>query len=112
MRSVTAEHSDVNDLGQPIGHLVAGWTARARPTARPMEGRWCRLEPLDPARHADDLCRANSADGQGRTWTYLPYGPFGSLEAYRSWVEGVAGRRYNQNLWIRDLSLGAAYLPR
>jgi len=92
MRSVTAEHSDVNDLGQPIGHLVAGWTPRPRPTARPMEGRWCRLEPLDPARHADDLYRANSADEQGRMWTYLPYGPFESLAAYRAWVEGVAGR--------------------
>lgn len=91
MRSVTAEQSDVNDLGQPIGYLVPGWTPRPRPTARPMEGRWCRLEPLDPARHADDLYHSNSAEERGRMWTYLPYGPFESLAAYRAWVEGVAG---------------------
>jgi len=84
--------SDINDFDQPVGHLVAGWTARTRPVARPMTGRWCRLEPLDPARHADDLYRANRADEEGRMWTYLPYGPFDNLTSYRAWLEGVAGR--------------------
>lgn len=92
MRSVTAEQSDINGLGQPIGGVVAGWTRRPRPTARSMEGRWCRLEPLDAARHADDLYRANSADDRGRMWTYLPYGPFESLASYGPWLEGIAGR--------------------
>lgn len=43
-------------------------------------------------RHADELYRANSADTQGRMWTYLPYGPFDSLGLYRAWLDEVAGR--------------------
>ena len=84
--------SDINDFDQPVDHLVPGWTARTRPVARPMAGRLCRLEPLDPARHADDLYRANRADEKGRMWTYAPYGPFNSLTSYRAWLQGVAGR--------------------
>ena len=52
-----------------------------------MEGRYCRLEPLDAARHGDDLYRANSAD-DGRMWTYLPYGPAESQPAYEEWLTG------------------------
>ncbi|RMF40161.1 MAG: N-acetyltransferase, partial [Alphaproteobacteria bacterium] len=54
-----------------------------------MEGRWCRLEPLDPA-HAADLHAAFNEDREGRIWTYLPIGPFPSLDAYRDWVEQAA----------------------
>ena len=84
--------SDINNFDQPVGHLVPGWTARTRPAARPMAGHWCRLELLDPARHANDLYRANRADEEGHMWTYLPYGPFDNFTSYRAWLEGVAGR--------------------
>ena len=49
-----------------------------------------RGEPLDPARHAAALHAANTRDASGRNWTYLPYGPFPTPEAYRQWAEGVA----------------------
>jgi RimJ/RimL family protein N-acetyltransferase len=51
-----------------------------------MAGSFCRLEPLDPALHADDLHRANSADESGAIWTYLAYGPFASVREYREWM--------------------------
>jgi len=51
-----------------------------------MEGRYCRLEPLDPDRHAAALFAANAADEEGRSWTYLPYGPFRTLPSYRDWM--------------------------
>src|SRR3546814_6139167 len=44
-----------NELGQPIGAPLPGWTPRPRPPRSVMEGRFCRLEPLDPDRHAADL---------------------------------------------------------
>lgn len=78
-----------NGLGQPIGFPLPGWTARERPPRTAMEGRFCRVEPLDPDRHAADLHAANREDAEGRFWTYLPYGPFESLAAYRAWVESV-----------------------
>jgi RimJ/RimL family protein N-acetyltransferase len=52
-----------------------------------MDGRFCRLEPLDPARHSPSLYAANALDKEGKNWTYLPYGPFESLESYRAWME-------------------------
>jgi RimJ/RimL family protein N-acetyltransferase len=77
----------INHLGQPIGFAVADWSPRARPPRSPIEGHYCRLEPLDGARHGADLHQANQEDREGRIWTYMPYGPFQTLEAYRDWIE-------------------------
>ena len=77
----------VNAFGQPIGPPLPGWQPAARPTRTSLEGRFCRVEPLDVARHARDLHDANSADPEGRMWTYLFSGPFGSFEEYRAWLE-------------------------
>jgi RimJ/RimL family protein N-acetyltransferase len=76
--------------GQPIGFPVPGWTPRPRPPRRAIAGRFCRLEPLDPARHGPDLYAAN-ADDDGRMWTYLPVGPFDGEAPYRAWLDAVAG---------------------
>lgn len=76
-----------NELGQPVGAPLAGWQPRQAPPRAPMDGRLCRVEPLDPAKHADDLFAAYSADAEGRNWTYMGYGPFASLGAFRDWME-------------------------
>ena len=51
-----------------------------------MVGRFCSVEPLDPARHAADLHAANAQDATGRLWTYLAYGPFPTVEDYAAWI--------------------------
>jgi RimJ/RimL family protein N-acetyltransferase len=79
-----SEHG--NELGQPIGFPVPGWTARRRPPREVMEGRYVRLEPVSVERHAGDLFEAFSADAEGRIWTYLPYGPLGSVEELAEWM--------------------------
>lgn len=79
-----------NELGQPVGEPLPEWTARPRPERRTLEGRYCRVEALQPARHAEALHRANSMDAEGRIWTYMPYGPFGDFESYRAWAEDAA----------------------
>ena len=83
-----AEHR--NNLGQPIGFPLRDWTPRPKPPRSAMEGRFCSVEPVDPARHAADLHAANSLDREGRNWTYLPYGPFARLEEYRGWLDRVS----------------------
>jgi RimJ/RimL family protein N-acetyltransferase len=76
----------VNQLGQPIGFALPGWTPRPRPPRTAMEGRLCRVEPIDIDRHAADLHAANLEDTEGRNWTYLAYGPIERLEDYRDWM--------------------------
>jgi RimJ/RimL family protein N-acetyltransferase len=79
----------LNHLGQPVGFPLPGWNERPRPPRTPISGRFCSVEALDPDRHAAQLFDANSEDRDGRNWTYLPYGPFATLEAYREWVGGA-----------------------
>lgn len=79
----------LNSLGQPIGRHLPDWEPPPRPPREPMAGRFSRLEPLDPERHAADLHAANAEDTDGRSWTYMPYGPFATPAAYRAWTESV-----------------------
>lgn len=78
---------EFNHLQQPIGRIVKDWNPPPHPARVVLQGRFCRLEPLDPQRHAESLYQANALDAEGRNWTYLPYGPFESLDSYRAWLE-------------------------
>jgi RimJ/RimL family protein N-acetyltransferase len=89
-RADTISEFQFNCLGQQIGYSLPNWTARKRPPRSPIEGRLCRLEPLDPDRHAADLHAGNCQVSDARDWTYLPYGPFERLDAYRTWANQVA----------------------
>jgi RimJ/RimL family protein N-acetyltransferase len=75
-----------NALDQPIGEPVPDWRPVPRPPRSPMEGRFCRLEPLDVQRHGRDLFRAFLDDMDGGNWTYLPYGPFCDEEDCLDWM--------------------------
>ena len=75
-----------NDLGQAIGFPLPNWKPARLPARSPLVGRYCRLEPLDPALHAEPLFEAHAADVEGRGWTYLAYGPFSTAESYRDWM--------------------------
>jgi len=83
---------EMNDLGQPIGLPVQDWKPAEFPAREPMEGRFCRLEPLEPVKHAASLCAANALDTGGRMWTYLPYGPFDTQDDYVAWLEEMCGK--------------------
>ena len=77
--------STLNAFGQPVGLPLPGWRPPPAPPRTPMAGRYCRLEPIDE-RFAGDLHAAASEDLDGRTWTYLPYGPFATEGDYRRWL--------------------------
>lgn len=77
--------SSTNALGQPIGFPLPGWTPPSVPALTAMAGRYCRLEPMHE-RFAPELYAAASHDRDGRTWTYLPYGPFPSEDEFRHWL--------------------------
>ena len=80
-----------------------------------MQGRFCRVEPLDPGRHGADLFAANRHDADGRNWTYLNVGPFSRFEDYRAWLDAIAAKDDPLFHAIVDLATGkvvgvAAYM--
>lgn len=93
MRAVLASMTSMaeieNDLGQVIGAPVSGWAERPAPPRTSIEGRYCRLEPLTPEKHAAALYEAYGEFPDVGNWTYLPYGPFSSLDEYRDWVASM-----------------------
>ncbi len=80
----------INSLGQPIGAAVPNWQGCPRPPATPMQGRSCRLEPLDLNRHGQALYQAFGHSEDNGNWTYLPYGPFASLNEFLDWMRDCA----------------------
>lgn len=75
-----------NEFGQPIGNPLPNWTPPLHPARETMTGRFCRLEPIDPERHARDLFDAITSDHNDQDWTYLPYGPFNGFADYVDWM--------------------------
>lgn len=78
--------STANEHGQPIGLPVPDWMPLARPQRVRIEGRYCRLEPLQPDLHAPDLFEFASVAGDRAGWTYMHYGPFANLTDLRVWM--------------------------
>ncbi len=97
-----------NALGQPIGPALPDWSAPTAPARREHAGRWCDLEPLDPARHARELFDALAEDREGRCWTYLAYGPFETLDAYSAWLAQAAAGEDPLFFVLRDKDSGRA----
>ena len=50
---------------------LPNWKPRPRPARKTLEGRYCRLEPLDPATHGDPLFAASMAEGAETRFRYL-----------------------------------------
>ena len=78
-----------NQLGQPVGAPLPDWSPRKPPPRAAMTGRFCTVEPLDPARHAAQLFAAYAEDRDGRMWTYLPRTPYASAQECRAWAEAA-----------------------
>ncbi len=102
MSSTTSTRT--NDFGQPIGHAMPDWTPRAQPAGVTLKGRYCQLEPIDPARHAADLFAAYRTAPQG--WTYMAAGPFEREEDYRAYAETIAKSTDPRHYAVIDLKTG------
>lgn len=63
------ENFERNALGQPLGLPVPGWQGAPLPQKITLNGRYCRVEALDAARHGEALYAALAGDAAG--WTYL-----------------------------------------
>ena len=97
-----------NQYGQAIGEALVNWSARSLPGDVTLEGAFCRLEPLDVARHASDLYGAYRSAPDGRDWTYMFVGPFKDEGEYRQYAEKAARSTDPKHYAVIDNVLGKA----
>ena len=75
--------------GLPIGPRLADAGPARAPERVVLEGRYARLEPLDPARHGDDLHAAATPPDAAARFRYMPDLPPASPESFRAWLAGA-----------------------
>ncbi|PKR55539.1 GNAT family N-acetyltransferase [Thalassospira marina] len=80
-----------NQFEQPIGRSIEGWQPCALPPHTAMTGSHCRVEPIDPAKHAKDLFEGNRIAAAGERFTYLATEAFEDIDSYRTWLESMRG---------------------
>jgi RimJ/RimL family protein N-acetyltransferase len=67
------------------------WQPAQLSDARTLQGRFVRLEKLDPASHGDGLWAALQGPGSdAKLWDYLPYGPFTERSVFDDFLAGMA----------------------
>lgn len=97
-----------DNFNQPIGVPVPGWKGARPPRPTSLVGRCCTVEPLDAKKHLDSLWKAQRLDPEGRSWTYLSYGPYTQKEAYAEMLASQASSQEPLFFAIVDNENGGA----
>jgi RimJ/RimL family protein N-acetyltransferase len=91
---MTLAPDDIPCVTDPATGLPVGVEVDPRPAIRPdrrvLEGRFVRLEPLDPDRHGRDLWEESHGPGRDAIWTYLFEAPFGDEGAFLAHLRAKA----------------------
>jgi RimJ/RimL family protein N-acetyltransferase len=82
---------------------------RQLPPLGVMNGRTCRVEPIDSARHGAALYAAYATDREGRLWTYLPWGPYSGAEELCIRIDAVRASGVRPEYALIDLASGKAF---
>ena len=98
----------MNEFDQPIGVALPDWRPVPLPPYTPMNGAYCRVEPIDYVRHAEGLFAAYREDKDGRNWTYLPDQPVANRAAFDAWMASRCRSRDPMFHAIVDPDNGAA----
>jgi len=93
----------------PLGPPVPGWLSRQLPPLAAMSGRFCRVEPIDSARHGAALYTAYAKDREGRLWTYLPWGPYSGPEELCARIDAVRASGVRPEYALIDLASGKPF---
>jgi RimJ/RimL family protein N-acetyltransferase len=108
MDPIATERQRYNDFGQPIGAELPDWKAPPAPPHVELAGRYCRLVPLNAARHARELFDAQREDQAGERWTYLFHGPYTDFAPYEKWCTEAQSSRDPQFYAVVDAANGRA----
>ena len=85
---------------------LSSWTPWPRPARQVLEGRYARLEPLDPAQHGDMLFEAGSGPAADELWRYLWDGPYPDRAAFETWLTRAAATEDPLVYAVRDTKSG------
>ena len=86
---------------RPVGPPVPNWTPPPWPVRTALEGRYARIEPLDPDVHAAPLFHTFA--GEDWLWDYMPVGPFADEGSYRDWMQAAVAQNDPWFFAIRNL---------
>src|SRR5262245_8651946 len=87
----------------PVGPAVESAPAPA-PAHVVIEGRHCRLRPIDPARDAAGLHALSHGPEAESLWAYLAVGPFADRASFDAYLRGIAAGTSDPVFWaVADL---------
>jgi RimJ/RimL family protein N-acetyltransferase len=89
-RRIVRSMTTTNELGQPVGVPLGTWEPPPFPPRRDLEGRTVRVVPLDTVRDGDALFESLSGAADS-LWTYMAFGPFETLEDFKTMLDSLAG---------------------
>ncbi|HBU8851338.1 GNAT family N-acetyltransferase [Citrobacter sp. Cs237] len=98
----------LNTFNQPVGVELTGWKGAIFPDERRLEGRYCRHERINTARHAAELYAAYREAPDWRDWTYLPSGPFETFDSYRAYLLNIEKKTDPMHYAVIDSTSGKA----
>ncbi len=78
------------DTGLPIGPLMNDPGPARAPQRAVLDGRFCRLEPIDPERHAEQLFAASTPDDARARFMYLSETVPDTEEELAAWAKAAA----------------------
>ncbi len=87
---------------------LSTWAGATPPARTVLDGRYVRLEPLDPAVHEADLYAASTAPGMEDRFRYLFESPPEDRPAFRRWMEGAATGQDRLTFAVVDKATGRA----
>lgn len=69
---------------------LSNWNGTARPERVTLEGRYARLEPLDPLRHGDTLFASAMEEGKEKRFRFLTDAPPADRADFDRWLDNAA----------------------
>ncbi|SCB93574.1 Protein N-acetyltransferase, RimJ/RimL family [Kosakonia oryzendophytica] len=79
---------ELNHYGQHVGNLLTHWSGVQPLPHSVLQGRYCRLEPLDVRVHTPHLLHAYSQAEDDSDWTWLASGRPDDVDSMARWVIG------------------------
>jgi len=96
-------NAEVRLAGTPVGSEAA-----RRPERIALSGMYVVVEPLDPARHGDDLWTGCGGTANQELWRYMHSGPFEDRYAFDPYLEAKAASKDPLYFAFVDRATGTA----